>query len=186
MKRFSLMLGAVALFAVAAWFLFGPSGADEVIAADEITVAANESGFIIATLDGDSFDLSAHEGQVVLVNFWATWCPPCRLEIPHFVEMYSELKDEGFAIVGISLDRQGRSIVDGWLAENPVNYPIAMGEDGALFQEYQQLIPESERGGIPYSLIIDANGNVAHKIVGYRDKAQWLEMITPLMENVKI
>ncbi len=185
MKRIGLLVGAVALFAVASWFLFGPSGTDEVIAS-ETTVAANESavdGFSIATLDGDTFSLEGQKGNVVLVNFWATWCGPCRLEIPHFNEIYSEQKDNGFRMIGVSLDRQGRSIVDNWLVENPVNYPIAMGHDGALYMKYQELLPTSNRGGIPYTLIFDADGNVAHKIVGYRDKAQWLSMITPLLES---
>lgn len=180
MKRYSLALGALVLFAVASWFLFGPNGTDTVIAADEVA-SSSDKGFSIATIDGKTFDLTSHNGEVVIVNFWATWCPPCRQEIPHFVELYSELDSDKFEIIGISVDRGGQSTVDEWLAANPVNYPIAMGADGALFEKYQQLIDPSQRGGIPFTVIFDKSGNVAHKIVGYQDKAQWLEMVQPLM-----
>lgn len=185
MKRISMLIGAIALFAVAAYFLFGPNATENTMV-PEAQAAQTQAGFTVNTIDGGTFSLDANKGKVVLVNFWATWCPPCRLEIPHFVEMYDEHKDAGFRIVGISLDRKGVGVVNDWLAQNPVNYPIAMGEDGALFNEYQQLIDASERGGIPYSVIIDANGNVAHTIVGYRDKAQWMEMIGPLLKDVKM
>ncbi len=180
MKRYSLALGALVLFAVASWFLFGPNSTNTVIAADEVA-STSGNDFSIATIDGNTFDLESHRGEVVIVNFWATWCPPCRKEIPHFVEMYSELDSDKFEMIGISVDRGGQSVVDEWMATNPINYPVALGADGELFQKYQMLIEASQRGGIPYTVIFDKNGEVAHTVVGYQDKAQWLEMVKPLM-----
>jgi cytochrome c biogenesis protein CcmG/thiol:disulfide interchange protein DsbE len=136
--------------------------------------------FTLRDLDNKEVKLSDYEGKVVLVNFWATWCPPCRAEIPHFVEMVDEMGDKGLVVLGISLDRGGVPVVEKWLKDNPVNYTMVMGED-PVTQEFQALLSQSDRGAIPFSFIINKSGEVKHKIVGYRDKAEWVTMINPLL-----
>jgi len=136
--------------------------------------------FTLNDLEGNEVKLSNYEGKVVLVNFWATWCPPCRAEIPHFVEMVDEMGDKGLVILGISLDRGGVPTVEKWLEDNPVNYTMVMGNDQVM-QDFQALLPQSDRGGIPFTFIFDKTGEVKHKIVGYRDKGQWSTMINPLL-----
>lgn len=95
--------------------------------------------FALPTMDGDSLRLSAHRGEVVVLNFWATWCAPCRKEIPMFVEMQRELGGDGLQFIGISLDEDGFEVVRPFAAEIDVNYPMAV-DDGTVAPMY---------GGIP-------------------------------------
>jgi len=95
--------------------------------------------FALPTMDGDTLRLSARRGEVVILNFWATWCAPCRKEIPMFVEMQRELGDEGLQFVGISLDRGGFEVVRPFAEDMGVNYPMVV-DDGAVAPMY---------GGIP-------------------------------------
>jgi peroxiredoxin len=95
--------------------------------------------FTLPTMDGGTFQLSAHRGEVVILNFWATWCAPCRKEIPLFVEMQQELGDEGLQFVGISLDQEGFEVVQPFADDMGVNYPMVV-DDGTVAPMY---------GGIP-------------------------------------
>lgn len=174
MKKQNLyLIGAITAFALATLLAFGPmDGSHDAVAAGETPA------FTVSDLEGTSVSLSDYKGKVVLVNFWATWCPPCRQEIPHFVEMADEI--EGLEIIGLSVDQGGQSVVDKWLDANPVNYTMAMASR-ELYGEWQQYVPADQRGGIPFSFVIDKEGEIRHTIVGYRDKAQWEEMIKPLL-----
>lgn len=95
--------------------------------------------FTLPTMDGGTFQLSAHRGEVVILNFWATWCAPCRKEIPLFVEMQRGLGDEGLRFVGISLDQEGFEVVQPFADDMGVNYPMVV-DDGTVAPMY---------GGIP-------------------------------------
>ena len=120
--------------------------------------------FTLQDLNGKPVSLSDFKGKVVILDFWATWCGPCVIEIPHFIELYEQYKDRGFAMVGISLDRQGVGIVKSFIQKYRVNYPILM-TDGQVDKAY---------GGITYiptTFVIDAAGNIRQKYVGYQDKA---------------
>jgi cytochrome c biogenesis protein CcmG/thiol:disulfide interchange protein DsbE len=90
-------------------------------------------------MGGDTLRLSERRGEVVILNFWATWCPPCREEIPMFIEMQRELGDEGLQFVGISLDREGFEVVRPFAEDMGVNYPMVV-DDGTVAPMY---------GGIP-------------------------------------
>jgi len=120
--------------------------------------------FTLQDLKGNQVSLSDFKGKVVILDFWATWCPPCVREIPHFIELYEQYKDQGFAMVGISLDHQGVSVVKSFVQKYRVNYPILM-TDGRVDRAY---------GGITYiptTFVIDAAGNIRQKYVSYQDKA---------------
>ena len=136
--------------------------------------------FTLMSLDGKEVSLSDYRGKVVLLNFWATWCPPCRKEIPHFVEMVNEYEDKGLVILGIAADRGGEQVVREWVAKNNLNYPILMFTQD-VYQKYQGYLPASQRGGIPFTFIIDREGRLRHRLVGYRDKPSWIELVTPLL-----
>lgn len=135
--------------------------------------------FTLTDLNGDQVTLSQHDGKVVLVNFWATWCPPCRKEIPHFVDLVNELGDQGLVVLGLSLDDE-QSTVENWLGKNPVNYPIMMTDENTA-NTYKQYLPEDERGYIPYTIIVGRDGKVKHHHVGYKNKAGWEALIKPLL-----
>jgi len=125
-----------------------------------VAVAADPApNFTLKTLDGKTIELKKLQGKVVVVNFWATWCSPCRQEIPGMMKVYTKYKSKGLEIVGIALDRGGWDDVKPWLEKNPINYPIVLG-DGPLTALYGGI------EGIPTTFIVDRKGNIIDKKVG--------------------
>ena len=123
------------------------------------SASAQAPSLRVATLDGDSLSLDALRGKVVLVNFWATWCPPCRIEMPGFQRVYDEKKNAGFTIVGLSTDATGSAAVRAFLAERGVTYPVAMANGQAV----------RDFGGVsllPSSFLIDRQGRIRHEVRG--------------------
>ena len=140
--------------------------------------ANSAPSFTLRDLNGKQVSLSDFKGKVVILDFWATWCPPCVMEIPHFIELYEQYKDQGFAMVGISLDRQGVGIVKSFVQKYRVNYPILM-TDGRIDRVYGGIT------GIPTTFVIDAAGNIQRKYVGYRDKAVFEADIKTLLAEAE-
>ena len=119
--------------------------------------------FTLKNIDGRNYSLSSANGKVIILDFWATWCPPCRKEIPHFVELASKYKRQGLEIIGISLDREGVGVVKSFAENNGINYPILMGNE-------QVVAKYGGIRGIPTTFVIDRKGQIVEKAVGYRDK----------------
>jgi cytochrome c biogenesis protein CcmG/thiol:disulfide interchange protein DsbE len=117
--------------------------------------------------------LSDYKGKVVLLNFWATWCTPCRLEIPWFVEFERKYKDRGFAVLGVSMDEGGWDEVKPFLAEAKVNYRVLLGDD-KIAQDYNGV--ES----LPTSFIIDRDGGIASVHVGLVNKSRYEKDLSDL------
>ena len=140
--------------------------------------AKSALSFTLQDLNGKTVSLSDFKGKVVVLDFWATWCPPCVKEIPHFIELYEQYKDQGFAMVGISLDRGGISVVKSFAQKYRINYPILM-TDGQVDKAYGG-IP-----GIPTTFVIDKAGNIRQKYIGYREKAIFEADIKALLEEAK-
>ncbi len=134
--------------------------------------------FTLQDLKGNQISLSDFKGKVVVLDFWATWCPPCVKEIPHFIELYEQYKAQGFAMVGISVDREGISVVKLFTQKYRVNYPILM-TDGQVQKAYGG-IPS-----IPTTFVIDKAGNIRQKYVGYRDKAVFEADIKALLAEAE-
>lgn len=123
--------------------------------------AANAAAprFELTALDGTPVGTDELRGKVVLVNFWATWCPPCRVEMPSFQRTYDAHKDEGFAVVGISMDATGSDDVRRFLADRHIDYPVAMAS-GKVVQDF---------GGVallPTSFLIDKYGRTRYEVRG--------------------
>jgi thiol-disulfide isomerase/thioredoxin len=120
--------------------------------------------FTLPALDGARVQFSDFSGKVVLVDFWATWCPPCRAELPHLHELYESYKSQGFEILGIALDNGGASVVEPFVRENGIPYRIVIGNP-------QVAMAFGGLTGIPTAFLIDRSGNIVQKYVGYTDKA---------------
>jgi cytochrome c biogenesis protein CcmG/thiol:disulfide interchange protein DsbE len=149
-----LLWGAV--LALLAWRV-GPQ------AAAALGVGAPDSdapALAVSTLDGDEVSLAGLRGQVVLVNFWATWCPPCRMEMPGFQRVWDSRRERGLVVLGLSNERGGEPGVRAFLAERGITYPVAVtGPEAA-----------EAFGGVralPTSILIDRQGRVRHRVEGF-------------------
>ena len=120
--------------------------------------------FKLQAHDGKVIELAKLKGKVVVLNFWATWCGPCRREIPGFMEVYNQYKDKGVVIVGVSLDQEGWEVVRPYIDRAKITYPIVVG-DGELAEAYQ--LPNA----IPATYIVDKKGNITKSHVGYMSKS---------------
>ncbi|MNK40054.1 Thiol-disulfide oxidoreductase ResA [compost metagenome] len=145
-----------------------PGGAPEAAGGMAGTVGTMAPDFSLPAARGEgTVSLSQYKGNVVLVNFWATWCPPCREEIPAFIKVRDSLHAQGFEIIGVALDEGGASVVVPFAQEYAISYPLAIG-DQAVTQRYGGI------RGIPASFLVDREGKIVQKYVGAID-AQTLE-----------
>ncbi len=126
--------------------------------------------------DGKTVRLSDYRGSVVLLNFWATWCGPCKIEIPWFVEFERKLKHRGFAVLGISMDEGGWETVKPYLSRVKVNYRVLMGTDqvAALYGGVASL---------PTTFVIDREGRIANVHVGLAAKDDYENDIRELLDG---
>ncbi len=139
-----------------------------------VGVRPEAPGFSLADSTGDIVALDALRGQVVLLNFWATWCGPCTVEMPWFAEFRAAHHAEGLAVVGVSLDESGWDAVKPFAAAHRVSYPLTLGTD-ALTSAY---------GGIdalPSTFLIDRHGRIAARHVGLIPKADYERQIATLL-----
>jgi len=118
---------------------------------------------VLGTLDGQTVRLSDFRGKPVIVNFWATWCPPCRAETPELQALHRELGDK-VVLLGVNVTSQDNGDVAGFVREFGVTYPILMDVDGKAFQDYNIL-------GLPTTIFIDRNGIVNEVFTGAVNKA---------------
>lgn len=120
---------------------------------------AKAQDFTADLLNGDTFQLSAQQGKVVIMNIWATWCAPCHDETPDFVDLYNQYKDRGLVILGVSIDEQGKSVVEPFMEKYSVNYPMVI-DDGTIMDKYGPTM------GIPTTYVINKKGNLQYFAVG--------------------
>jgi len=118
-------------------------------------------GFTLADVRGGKVDLSGLRGKVVLVEFWATWCPPCRESIPDLHSLHDKYKDRGLAVVAISLDKgaDAASAVGSFMKEHAIRYPVLM-DDGKTSQSYGVT-------SIPALFLIDKDGRIVKRVAGF-------------------
>jgi len=130
-------------------------------------------------VDGEVISLQDMEGRVLIIDFWATWCPPCRMEIPGFIEIYDKYKDKKFAIIGISVDVSGETVVKKFIEEYKVNYPVIM-VTRQLQSDYEKAIGKPIRG-IPTTLVVNREGSIESVHVGYRSRDAFEKEIKKLL-----
>ncbi len=130
--------------------------------------------FSLTDINGQKLDLAAFRGKVVLLDFWATWCAPCRTEIPHFIDMQNRYGAQGLQIVGISLDDSDKPVKK-YYAEQKMNYPVAVGDD-KLAEAYGGVL------GLPVAFIIDREGRIIAKHTGETDIAVFEKEISDALK----
>ena len=132
--------------------------------------------FTLADLNGQMQSISQWDNQVILLNFWATWCPPCRKEMPDFMHVYDKYKDRGFVVLGVGIDKQ-EQILD-FINTMKINYPILIGERDAMTVSHQY---GNRHGALPYSVIIDKQGMIRYQAAGLISRKQLESLIKPLL-----
>jgi cytochrome c biogenesis protein CcmG/thiol:disulfide interchange protein DsbE len=172
--RKSLILAFLAIFC-----LLSCSRKQSVTAsASSVKRSANRTPAAEFTLNdenGAAVKLSDYRGKVVLLNFWATWCGPCGVEIPWFVDFEQKYKSQGFAVLGVSMDEEGWPAVKPFVAERKINYRILLGND-SMAQLYGGL------DSLPTSYIIDRDGKVAFPPhIGLISKNEYINEIQCLL-----
>ena len=120
--------------------------------------------FALKDLGGKDISFDDYKGKVVFLNFWATWCPPCRQEIPGFIEAYEKYKGDGLVILGVAVSDRENS-VKSYVEKSKMTYPVAMG-DTKIVKDYDP------GNAIPTTIVIDRDGNIFHKHVGFMDQSQ--------------
>jgi cytochrome c biogenesis protein CcmG/thiol:disulfide interchange protein DsbE len=131
----------------------------------DLTAASSRkaaSDFTLADSKGTTINLSNYRGRVVLLDFWATWCEGCKVEIPWYMEFQMKYKESGLSVVGVSVDDDGWKSVKPFLDAKQVNYPVVIGD--------WDLAGRFGITSLPVTLLIDSNGKVADLHVGMVDK----------------
>jgi peroxiredoxin len=141
-----------------------------------LTQATLAPDFTLQSLDGKSMSLSDLRGKAVLLNFWATWCTPCRIEMPWFVELQNQYGSRGLQIVGVAMDDASKEDIAKFAKDMGVNYPILIGKE-AVGDQY---------GGVPAlpeTFFIGRDGKIVDKIMGLRGKSEIEEDIQKALDT---
>lgn len=129
--------------------------------------------FTLETLEGAELSLQDYRGNVVLVNFWATWCAPCRDEIPDIQATYEAYQDDGFVVLGVNVE-ESRQQVEPFVAALGMTYPVLLDETGQVLKMYRAI-------GLPMSVILDRDGVIQVRHVGYVTAAQLERYLAQLL-----
>lgn len=140
-------------------------------AADLLGTKAPE--FVLPDLDGTARRLSDWRGSTVLINFWATWCAPCREEMPMLETVFQQMRERGFIVVGVAIDDAGK--IGDFVDEFGVTFPILVADPSALqlTQAYGNSL-----GALPYSVLVDAHGVIRYLKTGILSEAELLDKVT--------
>ena len=144
------------------------------VKSEETRKAAPE--FALKDVDGRNVALSDYKGKVVLLNFWATWCGPCKIEIPWFIDFEQRYKDKGFAVLGVAMDDEGLKIVKPYLDQAKINYRVLLGNDSVA----------TMYGGVdslPTTFVLDRTGKIASTHVGLVSKSDYEDEIVELLNK---
>lgn len=125
----------------------------------DASVGKTAPGFSLKDSSGQSVSFADYKGKVVLLDFWATWCGPCKVEIPWFMDFEREFKDRGFAVLGVSMDEDGWKVVKPYMQNMKMNYRVLLGDDN-VSNAYGGL------DSLPTTLLIDRQGRIASVHVG--------------------
>lgn len=169
MKKILLIWAtAIILVAVAIYVTYG-FGKNKQALGDETI------GFTLTDLGGSKVSLSDYKGKSVYLNFFATWCPPCKGEMPDIEKVYRKYKDKDFVVLAVDLG-EDKNTVNKFIKENGYSFKVLLDSDNSISEKYQI-------SSIPVSLFIDKNGNVVQKRVGALGEAEMEQYINKLLEK---
>jgi peroxiredoxin len=131
--------------------------------------------FALTDAKGAAIALSQYKGRVVLLDFWATWCTGCKVEIPWYMEFQKKYASQGLASIGVAMDAEGWPVVKPYLDAHPINYPIVLG--------HPDVVKPYDITSLPVTLLIDRQGRIADAHVGMVDKGGWEKEIQGLLKE---
>jgi len=137
-------------------------------------VGSKAPEFALPDLSGKTVRLADFQGKVVILDFWATWCPPCRAEVPDFVRLQAKYRDKGLSVVGLSLDAEGAKVVRPFAEEYNVNYVMLIANDETT-RSFGGVV------GIPTTFVLDRTGKIVSKFIGKTELKVFEETILPLL-----
>ncbi len=152
----------------------GPTGCGEPSGEDLLPEAMAAPDFELDNFAGGKTRLSDYRGKVVLLNFWATWCPPCVAETPDFVNLDNKYRERGLVILGVSLDQNPRAVLHPFIQKHKIEYPILLA-DRRVTNDYGGIT------SIPTTFLIDREGMIRKHYVGYQPKSVVEEAIKELL-----
>jgi cytochrome c biogenesis protein CcmG/thiol:disulfide interchange protein DsbE len=163
---------SVALIATVSIFyvMSSPSKPQQYSPSSNTNVAAPQ--FTLTDITGHPISLSNYRGKVVILDFWASWCPPCRREIPDFISLQKQYASQGLQIIGIGLDQPNNVVA--FVQQYGINYPVAVGDD-AISNLYGGV------SGIPTTFIIDKEGNISNRFEGFTERIVFEQEIKKLL-----
>ena len=167
MKRFKPHCLLPALVAA---LLFAPAVLSAQEAKPRALVNASAPAWTLKNLDGKDVKFADFKGKVVVIDFWATWCGPCRGEIPGYIELQKKYGKDGLVIVGVSLDQKGPAHVKKFVEENGMNYTVVMADDAIVgaFGDFSS---------IPTTFLINRDGRIVHQKSGAWDHAEYEALV---------
>jgi peroxiredoxin len=136
--------------------------------------------FSLPDLKGDRVDLVSFKGEVIIIEFWATWCGPCKEEIPVLNQLYKKYRDRGLVVIGVSLDRKEPQEVKKFLDQLQVDYINVMGGEEIL-EKYSHIAKLGSIRGIPATFVIDRKGRICERFLGLTEKGVLEEALQPLL-----
>ncbi len=189
MKKTLIIVGTVValIFVVRGFLIFLTYEADKTTRS-QVQLASNpalsiagrpEPDLSLKDLDGKPVSLADYKGKIVFLNFWATWCDPCRVEIPWLIDMQAKYASRGFTVVGVAMDEEGKSVVAPFISKErfdvngqqlPMGYPILLGTDEAA-DKFGGIL------GYPTSFLISRDGKIVEKFQGLKSNDELIKAV---------